>query len=112
MREIGAAVLALAGLWQILPALAWLSSNDLYASGASWLVGGLNYLNVEPLQTASQLLNGAASVETLIGSFPGISIWLGAALLCCALLLIMDPRALEMTSPKRAGSAASASLLS
>ncbi len=88
-RWSGALVLGLAGLWQILPGLDWLSSSELYASGASWLFAGIDYLNYESLDLANRILSGALSAQNLIGASVPFSSWVGALLLCCAIFLAL-----------------------
>ncbi|HEX8990613.1 MAG TPA: hypothetical protein VF784_02950 [Anaerolineales bacterium] len=91
-REIAASFLGLLGLWLAWPGISWLSSNELFASGTPWLLGGLNYVNGESLDTLNRLWNTAFSAQTAIGSSIALSVWLGALLVCGAIFLALDAR--------------------
>ncbi len=97
-RWAAALVLALAGLWLIAPAVAWLSSSELYASGMPWLLSGVEAWNSESLQMADRLWNGMFTLQNTIGSSLVVSIWIGALLLCLAMFVTLDWRALQSPS--------------
>ena len=80
------------GLWLAWPALFWLSSGELYVSGAPWLLGGLDYFNSESLDMINRFFNSTLSAQTAVGSAFALSTWLGALLLCCAIFLVIDFR--------------------
>ncbi len=88
-RTIGAA-LATVGLWLLWPALAWMSSGELFVSGAPWLMGGLNSLNSESLDLLSRLWNGTLSMQGAVGSGLALTILLGAVFVCCSIFLAID----------------------
>ncbi len=100
MRRIIGAALAAMGLWLLWPALAWMSSGELFASGAPWLMGGLDSLNSESLDLLSRLWNGTVSMQGAVGSGLALSILLGAAFVCCSIFLAID-RAAWLTYPGR-----------
>lgn len=104
VRWSGVVVLGLAGLWQILPGLGWLSSSELYASSASWLFAGMDYLNYESLDLANRILSGALSAQNMIGASVQFSSWVGAMLLCCAIFLALGSEVWQV--PLRPGSGA------
>ena len=91
-RWSGALLLGALGIWLMWPAILWMSSGELYASGASWLLGSLDYFNAESLDMVNRFLNGTFSAQTAVGSAFALSTWLGALLLCCAIFLVMDSR--------------------
>ncbi|MGE5072052.1 MAG: hypothetical protein ACM3MF_01375 [Anaerolineae bacterium] len=90
VRRSVASVLGVLGLWMLWPALAWLSSGEPYASTASWLAGGLDYLNYGSLELITRVWSGAASLTGSLGSALEISVWVGALLLCAAIFLLLD----------------------
>ncbi len=90
MRRAGAAVLAVLGVWLLWPGLLWLSSNELYASSAPWLTGGLQYLNEESLAMLSRLWNAMFAVQGTISSSVAVSIVVGALLMCGSIFLAID----------------------
>jgi hypothetical protein len=100
-RWSGASLLGLAGAWLVWPAILWLSSSTLYASGTPWLMGSLDYLNHESLDMLNGFWNGAVSAQDAIGTALGLSTWLGALLLCCAIFLVIDSRAWQPASRPR-----------
>src|SRR5512135_2253500 len=89
-RWSGASLFGLAGLWLVWPGILWLSSGMLYAPGTPWLMGSLDYLNRESLDMLNGVWNGAFSAQNAIGSALGLSTWLGALSLCCAIFLVID----------------------
>ncbi len=100
-RWSGALLLGALGLWLAWPGILWLSSGELYVSGAPWLVGSLDYFNSESLDMVNRFLNGTFSAQSAVGSAFAFSTWLGALLLCCAIFLVIDPRAWQPTSRPR-----------
>ncbi len=95
MRGTAALMLALGGLWLILPAASWLSSMESYSSGTLWLASGMDYLNLESLQIVARLWNDMFSLQNMIGSSLVTSIWLGVLLLCLAMFFVVDWRSLQ-----------------
>src|SRR5512143_2201687 len=87
IRRAGAAILAIFGIWLLWPGIVWMSSTELYASGAPWLMGGLDYLNYESMDALTRLWNGALSAQGAIGSTLAVSILLGAVLLCASIFV-------------------------
>jgi 4-amino-4-deoxy-L-arabinose transferase-like glycosyltransferase len=106
IRRAGAAVLATLGIWLLWPGILWMSSNELYVSGTSWLMGGLDFLNYESMDALSRLWNGALSAQGAIGSTLAVSVLLGAGLLCCSIFLAVDRASWSNVSrwQRRAGS--------
>jgi len=90
VRRSVAAFLCALGLWLIWPAILWLSSGELYASGAQWLLGGLNSLNAESTEIMVHTWNSVLSAQDALGASVGVSTWLGALLLCSAIFLALD----------------------
>jgi hypothetical protein len=89
-RWTAAGVLTLSGLWLISPAAVWLSSNELYSSGAPWLAGSMDYLNLESVQMLDRLWNGMLSFQNLLDSSLVVSVWIGVLLLCLAMFCTID----------------------
>jgi hypothetical protein len=87
-----ALALAMLGLWLVWPGVLWLSSGELYASGAPWLLGTVDYLSAESLDMVNGLLNGTLSAQNAVGSTFAFSTWIGALFLCCAIFLAIDAR--------------------
>jgi len=110
IRRAAAAILAVLGIWLLWPGIVWMSSNELYASGAPWLMGGLDYLNYESMDALSRLWNGALSAQGAIGSTLGVSILLGAVLLCGSIFVAVD-RASWPNVSRRERSARSSTIL-
>jgi hypothetical protein len=110
-RRAGASLLAVLGLWLVWPGIAWMSSTELFASGAPWLTGGLQYLNYESMDALGRLWNGAISAEGAISSTLAISILVGAAFLCCSIFLAVDPVSWRLV-PGRYGAAGDSKILS
>ncbi len=95
LRWIAAGILTVGGLWLVWPAAAWLSSNELFASGASWLAGSTDYLNLESGQMLDRLWNGMFSIQNLLGSSLVVSVWIGVFLLGLAMFCAIDRQALQ-----------------
>ena len=95
VRWTAAGILTLSGLWLISPAAVWLSSNELYSSGAPWLAGSMDYLNLESVQMLNRLWNGMFSFQNLLDSSLAVSIWIGVLLLCLAMFCAIDRQALQ-----------------
>lgn len=112
IRWTSASFLGLTGLWLVWPGINWLSSGALYASGSSWLAGGLEYFSAESLELPGRVLNGAFSAQNAIGSALAFSIWLGAFLLCCSIFLVIDSRVWQPVSGSRSHGGNSARLAS
>ncbi len=95
LRWTAASVLTLGGVWLISPAAAWLSSNELYSSGAPWLAGSMDYLNLESGQMLDHLWNGMLSFQNLLDSSLVVSVWIGVLLLCLAMFCALDRQAFQ-----------------
>lgn len=91
VRRSAAAFMCVLGLWLIWPAILWLSSVELYVSGAQWLLGGLSSLNAESTEIMARTWNSVLSAQDALNASVGVSIWLGALLLCGAIFLALDP---------------------
>jgi predicted anti-sigma-YlaC factor YlaD len=98
IRWAAAGLLSVGGLWLVLLAVAGFSSYDLFSSGAPWLIGSADYLNLETLQLADGLWNGLFSLQTILSSTLVASIWLGVLLLCLAIFLAIDGQAFYVPS--------------
>jgi hypothetical protein len=89
-RWAAASVLGIVGLWLIAPAVAWLSSSNLDASAAPWLLSSWNTINFESIQWMDGLWNGMITLQNSLGSSLAVSMWFGALLLCIAMFLTID----------------------
>ncbi len=98
-RAIGATLAAM-GMWLLWPGLAWVLSGELFASGAPWLMGGLDSLNSESLDLLSGLWNSTVSMQGAVGSGLALSILVGAVFVCCSIFLGID-RAAWQPKPVR-----------
>ncbi len=104
LRRAGASVLGAAGVWLLWPAVGWLTSNELFASGASWLASGLSYLDAGSLDSIDRLWASVLGLQGAIGSAFALSLLLGASRLCGAIFLGIDPaRWLNVPRPRHAG---------
>ncbi len=93
-----ALVLGVLGLWLVSPAVAALSSSELFASGAPWLMGALNYMNYESFDMVSHLWNSIFSAEGVLSASVALSVWIGVLLVCGAIFLALDARAWQSTA--------------
>jgi hypothetical protein len=98
LRWTMASVLTIGGLWLISPAAAWLSSSELYSAGTPWLVGIMDYLNLESVQLLEHSWNDLLSLQDLAGSSLVVSIWIGALLLCIAMFFAIDRQVFQIPS--------------
>ncbi len=101
-RGVAAFFLGLLGLWLAWPGISWLLTNDLFASGTPWLLGGLNSVNDESLDMANRLWNTVFSAQTTLGSSVALSVWLGALLVCGAIFLALDAHSWQPARGSRA----------
>jgi hypothetical protein len=101
VRRAAASVLAALGVWLLWPGVAWASANELLAPGTSWLIGGLDSLNAESLDLLGRLWSGTLSLQGAVGSSLGISIVLGALLVCCSIFLAVDRASWQAVSGPR-----------
>jgi hypothetical protein len=90
LRWMSACVLTLSCMSLISPAAAWLSSNELYSAGVTWLIRSVDYLSLESVQMLDHLWNGMFSLQILAGSSLVIFIWIGAFLLSLAMFFAID----------------------
>ncbi len=98
LRRSTALVLGLLGLWLVWPGIAALSSSELFASGAPWLMGALNYVNYESFDMVSHLWNSIYSAEGALSASVALSVWIGVFLVCGAIFLAVDGRAWQSTA--------------
>jgi hypothetical protein len=95
LRWMAAGALTVGGLWLVWPAAMWLSSDELFSSGAPWLAGSTDYLSLESGQMLDRLWNGMFSIQNLLGSSLVVSVWIGVLLLCLAMFFAIDRQALQ-----------------
>ncbi len=98
IRTGAASLLGLIGIWLAWPGVAWLSSGAMFASSASWLFGGLDYLNAGSAELLDRLLGGTFALQNAIGGSLAVSIWLGALVLAGAVFLAVDPSTWQFAS--------------